>query len=791
MREMRDASTDIIVVSNELFCKDEIAKDFDKYFSRGCNIIEVTSLEPISIMQRIVYALLEKNSFVARDADHIVFTLLSEYSRGAATIVHLLASLMQKNEDNGRTGFELVKRQLKLHIAHQKLERFLNSCDIEDILSSEVNENITTEGQPYITHESDNCSYSTPQGFVHPGESFMPEVMSHNKKHADVSGSEIHETSFSEPPKVTDNNASLYIQNEACPIMPDAHSIDHDSMQMKAMDSEIDHHDDAISIPLEALRPSSSSEHGSTQMKAINSEIVFGNDLGITLEALKLFSTSKHGSMQTKAKHSEFDHGDDAISITLEALRPSLTSEHGSTQKKANSSEIDHGDDAVSITLEALGPSSTSEHGSAQMKAKGSEFDHGDDAISITLEALGPSSTSEHGSTQKKANSSEIDHGDDAVSITLEALGPSSTSEHGSAQMKAKCSEIDHGDDFIGNTHSPAGELSSVQTEVNDSEIAGVIIEIVPKPLKLPSLISKHSSTQTKVNDLEIGHGDDAIGITPEACQFPSPAGKLGSVQTEVDDSEIAHGDDVIGITTEALKIPSSTTKHDSTQTKVKGSKNDKQTATSDATQPLATAKLWKPNITAIQKHPLCMYINDILSTTSNISLPAHHLLNCLTITGPIPLPLFYVEALDDVVMNAIFSKEKKGIQAESPMKQLIKEGVIRNSCYPILYHKDLDPESIDSSIKQMFIPALICNAVKDEMDDADKTLSILSVQSALKNLLTNECKPSVTHLHYLLVVCNQLHSVCSQELHEFDQLLTNNLKLKLLISLTLSLKYD
>ena len=126
-QEMKDASTDIIVVSNELFCKEEIAKDFDKHFSQGCNIIEVTSLQPISIMQRIVYTLLEKNSFVAKDADHIVFTLLSEYSRGAATIVHMLTSLMQKSEDNSRTGFELAKQQLKLHIAHQKgLQRYEN-----------------------------------------------------------------------------------------------------------------------------------------------------------------------------------------------------------------------------------------------------------------------------------------------------------------------------------------------------------------------------------------------------------------------------------------------------------------------------------------------------------------------------------------------------------------------------------------------------------------------------------------------------------------------------------------
>ena len=118
-----------------------------------------------------------------------------------------------------------------------------------------------------------------------------------------------------------------------------------------------------------------------------------------------------------------------------------------------------------------------------------------------------------------------------------------------------------------------------------------------------------------------------------------------------------------------------------------------------------------------LRKTPFYLYISDILSTTSNISLPAHHLLNCLAITGPIPLPLFYVEELDNVIMNAVFNKEKKRIQAKSPMKQLIKEGVIRRSCYPILYHKDLDTDYIDLSIQQMTVPKLICDAVKDEMD--------------------------------------------------------------------------
>ena len=126
MREMKDASTDIIVIAHELFCKEEIAKEFDKYFNQGCNIIEVTNLQPISIMQRMVYGLLEKNSFVARDADHIVFKLLSEYSQGVATMVHLLTSPMQKSDDNSRTGFELAKQQLKLHISRRKLEKVDN-----------------------------------------------------------------------------------------------------------------------------------------------------------------------------------------------------------------------------------------------------------------------------------------------------------------------------------------------------------------------------------------------------------------------------------------------------------------------------------------------------------------------------------------------------------------------------------------------------------------------------------------------------------------------------------------
>ena len=62
----------------------------------------------MSVIQRMVYGLLEKDSFSIRDPDHVVFTLLSEYSRGAATIIHMLTSLMKKCDDN-ITGFQLAK----------------------------------------------------------------------------------------------------------------------------------------------------------------------------------------------------------------------------------------------------------------------------------------------------------------------------------------------------------------------------------------------------------------------------------------------------------------------------------------------------------------------------------------------------------------------------------------------------------------------------------------------------------------------------------------------------------
>ena len=68
-------------------------------------------------------------------------------------------------------------------------------------------------------------------------------------------------------------------------------------------------------------------------------------------------------------------------------------------------------------------------------------------------------------------------------------------------------------------------------------------------------------------------------------------------------------------------------------------------------------------------------------------------------------------------------------------------------------------------------------------MYDTDKVFSTLCVQRALENLLTND-EVDLIHLHYILILCNQLHYVCTQELHEFgEELLITNQRLMLRIS--------
>ena len=456
MREMKDVSIDIIIVSNELFCKEEIAKDFDKYFSRGCNIIEVTNLQHISIIQRIVYGLLEKNSFVVRDADHIVFTLLSEYSRGAATVVHLLTSLMQKDDGNNRTGFELAKHQLKLYIAHQEVEMFLDSHSTPNILSK--------------------------------------------------------------------------------------------AKSMKKQDRD--------------------------------------------------------GNPMTREKSSVTCVSDDTRSIDDMKIQ-----DHGNNATTEEETQMAHASDSISRSMTCH-------------DQPGEKF----------LSEVAPFCTDDK-------NQTTISESQSYVKVSPSISQPTTST---STQLQIK--DTEDTTPTISDTNSTSGYVSMH----NQNETC----DMTPSKLKA---------------GLQVVIIPEAYSSTSETGSDKSVTSTSQPVTTEV-------------ITKGMSDKPALTSKISRT-----GNEDTKQTVRSYATQPSTTAKLGK--LTATPKHPLYMYINDLLSTTINVSLPAHHLLNCLVITGSIPLPLFYVEELNNIVMNAVISKEKKKLQelhgfvSESPIEQLAKEGVIRK--YP------------------------------------------------------------------------------------------------------------
>ena len=472
-QEMKDASTDIIVVSNELFCKEEIAKDFDKHFSRGCNIIEVTSLQPISIMQRIVYALLEKNSFVAKDADHIVFILLSEYSRGAATIVHMLTSLMQKSEDNSRTGFELAKQQLKLHIAHLK--------------GLQIYQNFTKKTFTENQVSSTDSIYSSLSSNISNSSSSLPTIP--------------------DPDNISDNS-------------------------------------------------------------------------------------SAYSSLSTDSK-SDIEDSDASIV-----------------------SKPDSGYDSM--------------HGSDK-NLTGSE-------------------------TFSEAPMDNI--ADDSVS-----------------------------EDWLQQNNT----LTDMSTSLKYMEEETVMVERYIKQTDTFSSNEKFFDVSKILED------------------------KLISVQL---------------------------------------------------------------------KNLLHLFINDLL-TYDEYSIPAHHLLNCLCVIGPIPIPLFLIEELDNIITKVAAGKDN-GVQSSvTSLTKQLEAGVLRKYPHVLLYHKDLNPKCADAKPKLMYIPRLLYDAVTGNMHSGDVALSIACVQQAIKNLLMQINQLSINQLRLMLVVVNQLDEFCSNLDEKFDE---ENIKLKVRIAYSVGL---
>ena len=527
IKQLQEASTDIIIVSNEFLFKDDIVTEIDRNLTRGCNLIDVTNLQPMSIIQRMVYGLLERDSFSIRDADHIIFTLLSEYSRGAATIVHMLTSLIKKCDDN-RTGFQLAKHQLKLHIAHKRYEEALR----KGLSKYQKGQNRSRLADSISAEDVDTAAIATNQTFE--------EVLTQ-------------------------------ISNE-----------------------------------------------------------------GVSSESAHCTSTS--------------------VDI-----------------KSSSAYDILHEDFKVS---------------------------------------------SEH---MHIAERSELNYPTDPICAEAYCHHDESTERH-TAQTTSK-------------------ELIEMKdTPYDDTETVPQIVEPV-------------------------------VHITPEGHGLTQSDHPHKSVKSEKP-----------GILSSAFKMVISY---------VKGS-DSKQKPVTDVVKthkddlPNAIHKILHPSLTDEKVHStLYMYINDILRS-DDFSLPAQHLLHCLSIVGSIPLPKFYIDELDKLITEAITTKEDRRIQRvrgfvpEPLVSQLEQGGVIRKYPNPLLYHKDFNPQDVDSTVQLMCIPKLICDAIDSEMDSTDKAVSIMCVQHALETILTRKSMLSMIHLHYLLVLCNELFDICVSEYSTLgDAFVVESLKLK------------
>jgi len=165
------------------------------------------------------------------------------------------------------------------------------------------------------------------------------------------------------------------------------------------------------------------------------------------------------------------------------------------------------------------------------------------------------------------------------------------------------------------------------------------------------------------------------------------------------------------------------------------------------------------------------------LKNSEIFSSPAQNLLCCLSTVGSIPLPKFYIDEL----ALAIATKDEKVLPDCASGPLVNQGGALRK--YPN-YHKDFNPETIDPTIQLMFIPKLVYDAIGSEMDITDKAVCIMYIQHALENILTGSITLSVIHLHYIMVLCNELFDVCIAEQSTLgNSYITESLKLNLRIA--------
>ena len=184
-------------------------------------------------------------------------------------------------------------------------------------------------------------------------------------------------------------------------------------------------------------------------------------------------------------------------------------------------------------------------------------------------------------------------------------------------------------------------------------------------------------------------------------------------------------------------------------------------------------------------QNSLHLFINDLLTCDEFIAIPARHLLNCLCVLGPIPIPLFLIEELDNVITKAAAGKNNGAQSSMTPLTKQLEAGLLRNYPHVFLYHKDFNPDFKIATSKLMYVPKLLCDVINTNMHSGDVALSVTCVQQAIKNILTQTNQLSINQLHFMLVILNQLDGSCSK-LHD-----EQNVKLKIQIAYSVGLRKE
>lgn len=183
---------------------------------------------------------------------------------------------------------------------------------------------------------------------------------------------------------------------------------------------------------------------------------------------------------------------------------------------------------------------------------------------------------------------------------------------------------------------------------------------------------------------------------------------------------------------------------------------------------------------TAELQKSLNAFINDLL-TSDEFSVPANHLLNCLCVIGPVPIPLFVIEELDKIITKAATAKGRAvGNSSEALLIQELEVGVLRRCPDMFLYHKDFNPEFVDHNTKQMYVPKLFCDVIKRNMSISDIAVSVACVQHAVRNVPMERSQLNTNQLCFMLMVLNQLDHPCSNLHAKFKE---ENIRLKIKVA--------